>query len=623
MNQDFYAKIICVLAAAAALPSAGWTQTPQYSIFTIAGNGTNGYSGDGGPATQAELSNPCKVAADSSGNIYFADGTNARIRKIAGNNISTIAGNGTAGYTGDGGPATSANISLPCGVAVDPSGNVYFSQTDSINSAVRRAPASGNISTVTGTSSGAGFSGDGSTATNAQVNGPTGLALDGSGNLYIADTLNNRIRQITGNNIYTVAGNGVAQYSGDNGPAIRASLSGPQGVTVGPNGNLYIADTQNHCIRMVSGGVITTVAGTCTSGGFSGDNGPAVNAKLYYPKDVAVDAAGNLYIVDTYNFRIRMVTPGGTIVTIAGTGRSGYTGDNGLATNARLNFPQGIALGPNGTIFISDTGNNVIRLLTSSGSNLPSEVPPVISSVVSASACGGYSSVAPGSWIEIHGTNLAADTRTWTANDFQGNAAPVSLDGSSVSIGGQNAVVLYVSPSQVNAQVPLTTVPGQQQLTLTAPNGNSQTFTVTVNAAQPGLCQGATLAGNPYVAAVINGAGPTTYVLPSTANVNGVTFRPAHPGEVISFFGNGFGAVNPSPAQGQLVQQLNQLTTPLQVFFGQTQATVQYQGLAPGFIGLYQFNVVVPNIPTSDLVPVTFALGNFAGAPTLYTSVSQ
>ena len=195
------------------------------------------------------------------------------------------------------------------------------------------------------------------------------------------------------------------------------------------------------------------------------------------------------------------------------------------------------------------------------------------------------------------------------------------LDGSKVSIGGQSAVISYISSSQINAQVPLTLAPGALNVTVTSPSGTSPAYGLNLSAAQPGLCQGVSIGGNPYAAAVVNGT--STYVLPATAPVSNISFRPAHPGETINFFGNGFGPVTPSPDQGQVVSQANQLTTPLLVFFGQTQATVTYAGNAPGYIGLYQINVVVPNIPDSDLVPVTFALGNFAGAPTLYTAVKQ
>jgi len=617
-----FRKIVYTCTALCCLAhSRIWAQVPLFTISTVAGNGTTGFAGDGSSATQAELNNPCKIAVNNAGTLTIADQANARIRKVSGGTINTVAGNGTNGYTGDGGPATQANISLPCGVAIDSSSNVFFSQVDAINSAVRKAPASGNISTITGTTLGAGFSGDGLAATGAQVNAPIALALDSSGNLYIADALNHRIRVI-GNNgtgtINTVAGNGTAQYAGDGGIATSASLNDPEGIAVDSSGNLYIADTRNHCIRKVSGNVITTFAGTCTVSGFAGDGGQAAKARLNYPKDVAVDAAGNVYIADTYNWRIRIVTPNGVISTIAGTSRPGYTGDGGLATRAELNFPEGIALGPGGTVYISDTQNNVIRLLTP-GNGGPTVTPPLISSIVTASACGGFSSVAPGAWIEIHGTGLAADTRQWAASDFVGTLGPTSLDGTQVSVGGQHAVVMYISATQVNAQVPLSVGLGQQPVAVTDANGTSPAATVTVNSFQPGLCQSFQFGGNEYLAAVVNGT--STYVLPSTANLSGLTSRPAHPGELISFFGNGFGAVAPNPGQSQTVQQSNQLVAPLEIYFGQTRANVQYAGLAPGYIGLYQFNVVVPNIPDNDAVPVSFDLGNFAGAPTLYTAV--
>lgn len=604
-------------------PTAGFAAAPPYTIATVVGNGTSGYSGDAGPAIQAQLNNPCKIATDKSGNLFIADQGNARIREVSGGSINTVAGNGTSGYSGDGTPPTQANISNPCGVVVDSSGNIYFSQSDAPDSAVREAPASGNTKTITGTILGGGYSGDGATATNAQVNGPTALTQDGNGVLYIADTFNNRVRIIDSSGyISTKVGNGAAQYAGDGQLAWRASVNSPQGLAVDTAGNLYIADTLSHCIRKVAGNIISTFAGACgMSGGFSGDGGPATKAQLNYPKDVAVDTAGNVYIVDSYNFRIRLVTPDGTIWTIAGRSGAGYSGDGGLATDARLSFPTGIALGPSGRVYIADTQNNVIRVLTPGNTTGPLRLPPIISSVVSASGCGGYSSVAPGAWIEVHGSNLAVDTRSWTAGDFNGSNAPTSLDGTSVSMAGQNAVLSYISAAQINAQVPLTVVPGQQNITVTSPNGTSPVYGITVNAAQPGLCQGVSIGGNPYVAAVVNGT--ATYILPASAAIPGVTSRPAHPGEIISFFGNGFGPVTPSPPQGQLVVQPNQLTTPMLMFFGPTQAEVRYAGYAPGYIGLYQINVVVPDIPDNDLVPVTFALANFAGAPTLYTAVKR
>jgi uncharacterized protein (TIGR03437 family) len=547
---------------------------------------------------------------DSAGNVYVADPGNSRIRKITPDGtVSTVAGNGTAGYAGDGKPPTQANISQPCGVAVNSGGDVFFSQSDSFNSAIRKAPASGNMSTVAGTTLGAGYSGDGQMATTAQVANPSGLALDSAGNLYIADSGNNRIRMISSKGIMsTIAG----------GSTTSVQLSNPQGVAVDASGNVYIADTNNHRVRkLATDGTITTVAGiglaTIT---FSGDGGPATKAALYYPKDVAVDAANNLYIVDSFNSRIRVVTPDGTINTVAGGARTGSGGDGGPATSAQLRFPVGIALGPKGALYISDTQNNEIRVLTPAAAANP----PSIDHAQSVTSCGAFTSAAPGAWIEIYGTNLATNAREWADSDFNGVNAPTLLDGTQVAIAGQNAVLSYIGTAQVNAQVPLGISTGPQQVTVSVQNVASAPYTMTMNAAQPGLCQGLQIGGKQYVAAVLNNT--RTYILPTGANAP-VDFRPAKPGETINLFGNGFGVVTPVATPGQLVQQLNQLTTPLQIMFGETPATLTYWGLAPGAIGLYQFNVVVPNVADSDAVPVTFTLGGVAGTQTLYTAVHQ
>lgn len=255
----------------------------------------------------------------------------------------------------------------------------------------------------------------------------------------------------------------------------------------------------------------------------------------------------------------------------------------------------------------------------------PPPVPaPSISTVVSASAFGGFTSAAPGSWVEIYGSNLAPDTRPWSGSDFDGNNAPSSLDGVMVTIGNENAFVDYISssPGQVNAQLPSNIATGGTlQLTVTNGKLTSAPFNITVNTTQPGLLAPASfkIGGNQYVVAILPDG---SYALPAGA-IAGVNSRPAKPGETIVMYGIGFGTVTPDIAAGQIVTQDNQLTLPLQVQFGQTVAKLSYDGLAPSFVGLYQFDVVVPTVPDSDLVPLTFNLGGVAGTQTLFTAVQQ
>ena len=356
-------------------------------IVTIAGNGLRGYSGDNGPATSAQISDVGGLDVDGKGDIYFADTFNDRIRKVTASTgiITTIAGTGTAGYSGDNGAATSAQLSGPFGVAVDASGNVYFA--DTFTHRIRKVTAStGIITTIAGTGI-YGYSGDNGAATSAQLIRPYGVAVDASGNVYIADTNNNCIRKVTVSTgiITTIAGTGTAGYSGDNGAATSAQLRYTFGVAVDASGNVYIADTNNNRIRKitVSTGIITTIAGTGTAG-YSGDNGAATSAQINYPFGVAVDASGNVYIADTFNYRIRKVTVStGIITTIAGTGLSGCFGENGAATDAQLKFSYGVALGASGNVYIADGLNYRIRLLTSV---LPTASPTAAPSV-SPTAC--------------------------------------------------------------------------------------------------------------------------------------------------------------------------------------------------------------------------------------------
>jgi trimeric autotransporter adhesin len=350
----------------------------------VAGTGSYGYSGDGGQATSAALNYPYGVAVDASGNMYIADSNRIRMVTKSTGSISTVAGTGSSGYSGDGGQATSAALKYPNGVAVDASGNIYIA--DTYNNRIRIVTKStGIISTVAGTGSYS-YSGDGGQATSAALFYPYGVAVDASGNIYIADTYNHRIRMVTKSTgiISTVAGDGTPEYKGDGGPATSAILYYPASIAVDALGNIYIADSFNYRIRMVtkSTGIISTVAGT-GSYGYSGDGGQATSAILNYPRGVAVDVSGNIYIADTNNHCIRMMTKStGIISTVAGTGSYGYSGDGGQATSAALYSPYGVAVDASGNIYIADTYNYRIRMFA-----LPASpaAPPSPSGIVTSS----------------------------------------------------------------------------------------------------------------------------------------------------------------------------------------------------------------------------------------------
>ena len=329
-------------------------------IGTAAGNGTAGFSGDSGTATSAELNSPSAVAVDSAGNLYITDHLNYRIRKVdTGGTITTVAGNGTGGYNGDGIAATSAELYYPFDVALDSAGNLYIA--DQGNQRVRKVNSSGTITTVAGTGT-AGYNGDNTPATGAQLNEPTGVAVDIAGNLYTADYGNNRVRKVdTTGTITTVAGNGTAGFNGDNIAATSAELNAPTGVAVDSAGNVYIAELFGQRIRKVNtSGIISTVAGTGTAG-YNGDNIPATSAEIDNPYKVALDAAGDLYITDYANQRIRKVDTSGTITTVVGNGTAGYNGDNGTATSAELNSPIGVAVDGAGKLYVADYNNSRIR----------------------------------------------------------------------------------------------------------------------------------------------------------------------------------------------------------------------------------------------------------------------
>jgi Bacterial Ig-like domain (group 3)/NHL repeat len=368
-SRPLASAAVLLFALTASMHAQGiLTVTPSRTASTTAGTGTAGYTGDTGPATAATLANPSAVAFDTAGNLYVADANNHVIREISTSGvITTIAGTGSEGFAGDGAAATSAQLDTPTGIAVDASGNLYIA--DSHNHRIRKVSA-GTITTLAGTGT-PGFSGDGAAATAAQLSLPSGVAVDSTGNVYIADTNNHRIRKVSSGTITTLAGDGEELYAGDNGPATSAALDSPTGVAVDANGNVYIADRLNQRIRVVSGGNITTFAGSGTPG-FSGDGASATAATLSKPSGVSVDAVGNVYIADTDNQRIRQVG-NNTIATIEGSGSQGYGGDSGLSTAAILNAPRAVAPDAFGNLSIADRLNQRLRSGTLPTLTFPTE----------------------------------------------------------------------------------------------------------------------------------------------------------------------------------------------------------------------------------------------------------
>ena len=688
--------------------------TPAGIITTVAGNGFFGYSGDGGPATSLSLSQPVGVAIDTSGNLFIADYSNSRIRKVTlGGIITTVAGNGLGDYSGDGGPATSAVLFGPTGVAIDTSGNLFIA--DILNNRIRKVTPAGIITTVAGNGS-FGYSGDDGPATSAQLYYPNGVAVDTSGNLFIADTQNNAIRKVTpagiitttygvysgpsgvaidtsgnlfiadtynceihkvtpGGTITTVAGNGSLGYSGDGGLAILAELNLPWGVAVDASDNLFIAEYGNNRIRKVTpAGIITTVAGNGHYG-YSGDGGPATSGQLAEPSGVAVDTSGNLFIADSNNSRIRKVTPAGIITTIAGNGFFSYSGDGGPAVGARLDYPTGVAVDTSGNVFIADTQNNAIRLLTPSATSCsyslsatsfdpPASGESLTLTITTDSGC-AWSLSKPPDWIAVSGPTSGSRPATITLivapNSGPPRSAQISVSGiSSVTVSQASTVLLvntggvvnaasfkgpvaagsivsifgnfllatpvaassfpildslgglsfqfaeapltplfYANAGQANGQIPWELADQSQTNVMATVNGQtSSAQSVSLSAYAPGIF--ATNGGGTGQGAILD----LNYHLVDSTN-------PTTAGNYVQIFCTGLGPVTNQPATGAPASGALSTTTiqPL-VKIGGAVADVQFSGLTPGFVGLYQVNAKVPGGATKGSAePVWISIG--------------
>lgn len=562
--------------------SVGGILHAQGIISTIAGNGSIGNSGNGGPATSATFGSANGIAVDKSGNIYIADSIFSMVRKInSQGTISAFAGGGNPASLGDGGPATSADLGFlgpHTGLAVDSAGNVYIA--DYFHSRVRKVDSSANITTVAGNSTTAGlggFSGDGGPATSAALNSPTGVAIDSAGNLYIADYGNARIRKVdTSGTITTIAGIGhvTASDAGDGGPAISAELTDPYDVAVDSKGNVYIAD-QEHIREVNSAGVISTAAhgffGTCAV-----SPAPVAGSDVA-ANGLAVDSGGDLFIADKSGGCVQELETNGTLSTAAGN-NSNLTGSAAAANLA----PAAVALDSRGNLYIASA--STIYKVTATGVQPSSE--PIISTTNGVVNGASFEpGIAPNMWVTIQGTSFTTGTGYWTVT---GGVLPTSVDGVSVSFGGLPGYVSYISPTQINVLTPANLTDQFPMITVTNTIGTSVAATAF---SQPEMPAFFIWPNNQVVAthedftwAVANGTFP------------GTTTVPAKPGETIILWGTGFGATTPAVPAGVIVptdQTYSTVAFPT-VEVNLVTAMVYGAALAPGFAGLYQLAFQVP-----------------------------
>jgi uncharacterized protein (TIGR03437 family) len=678
------------------------------------------FGGDNGPAVSALLNEPTDVAlAGQAGqaNVFIADASNYRIRKVAADGtITSYSGNGTPGIPSSG--TTAANAQLPYinSMTTDAKGAMYLAG----NYQVWKIASDGTVSLVAGTGA-YGSAGDGGQATAATFEQISGIALDASGDVYIADYGTNRVRAIAAATgiITPFAGSGTRGSAGNGALATSAQLNLDYSATplaVDTAGNVYIADTGNYTVRMVSAtGIITTAVGNGTFG--RPDGVPANATGFSEAGSMAFDSAGNLYIASQNYGDIYRYQPSSKIIRrISGTGNSALTdGTPAISVNF---FSDGIKVDQNGDIYAADSGNNAIRKLqvntptgftitdgnyqtgqagqslskvlkvqlggrlgfgvsgvtvtyavtsgsatlsagstvtdsagmagigvtlgagtgtvtiaaTAAGTGLAplqfteTAIPactvpqPAIASVNTATDFGGSATFAPGSWLEIKGTNLSQTTRQWAGSDFNGASAPTSLDSVSVTIDGKSAYLAYISPGQINVQAPADTATGNVQVAVTTSSCSSTAFTVPEAAIAPGLLAPASFKVNGTQYLVAQFPDFATYV--GNANlIPGVPFRPAAPGDTIIAYGIGFGAVAPAIAPGQVASGSTSLAN-LSIAFGSTPATVTYDGLVSGAVGLYQFQFMVPNVADGDY-PIVFQVGSTPVAQTVYLTVHK
>jgi len=535
-----------------------WKVSAAGILTMFAGNGIASFSGDGSAATAAQFNGPVGVAVGPAGVVYISDTQNQRVRAVApGGTIATVAGTGVAGFNGEIVSPRAALLNRPQGVAADALGNWYVA--DTANNRVRKVQPGGNLFTIAGNGN-ASYFGDGGPALKASVNQPEGVAVDAAGNVYIADTLDNAVRKLSPDGVIsTLAGTGNPGYSGDGGQANRARLSGPRAVAVDTAGNVYVADTGNNQVRRIDPlGTITTL-----------DTGNALSG----PRGVAVDRAGNVYIADTGNRLVRRVSPGAPVTTIAGNGTCCYSGDGALALDARLNQPWGLAVDPNGNVYVADPGSSAVRMLA------PVSAGITVSAVTNA-ASNLAGAIAPGEMVALYGSGLGGAQTVL----FNGVAGPL----------------LYATPGQVSAVAPYALGGGTVQVVVQGPGAASAPVAVAGAPTAPGVF-------------TLDGSGRGQAAAVNQDGTRNGTAAPASPGSVLSLLATGEGQTLPAGVDGKLATaSAPQPVATVTATIGGVAAEVRSAGGVAGQIaGVMQVNVVVPG-GLSGVVPVVITIGGAA-----------